>query len=130
MIVNFSMHGPNLNCIDVLTALHELPSTYNLWEDVEELKDENGFTLCFENAKRPNENIPFGFGKFLLANRNMLEDESVIGKCTTKELSVVVSKDMLGFYAKPLRAAFFVLKPSFTRLLSELQIEVHMATEL
>jgi hypothetical protein len=130
MTVNFSMHGPNLNCIDVLTVLRELPRNYNLWEDEEELKDQNGFTLSFEDVDRPNENIPFGFGRFLVANRDMLQDESLIGKSTIKELSVVVSKEILAFYSKPMRAAFFVLKPSFTKLLWELNIEFHLATEL
>src|SRR5690349_2537961 len=117
MMVNFSMYGPHLNAYEFLLKAQHIPEDFELWEDVEVMKDERpGFTLFF--CKKDNaDTMPFSFGRFIISNKELLQDKLFIGDETVKELSIAYKTENIIEHVQG-KSVTFIMKPSFMKLLS------------
>jgi hypothetical protein len=122
MSVNFCMYGPYFDAYDFLLKANYLPEQYDLWEDIEVMKDQGpGFTLQFKSNEQL---IPFSFGKFVIANRHLLSDKSFTKGKIEKELSVKLKPEVLLGMQNP--NSIFILQPIFMKLLGELNIKLYL----
>lgn len=121
MLVTISMSGPHLNVYDFLLKATYFPMDYTIWEDVELMKQyAPGCTLHFcMDEEWPN--IPVSLGKFLLANKELLQDETIIGKGTIKEISIETRLEK-NFEHR----LIFTISSAFIKLLGELNFEIYL----
>lgn len=116
------MYGPYFDAYDFLLKANYLPEQYDLWEDIEVMKDQGpGFTLQFKSNEQL---IPFSFGKFVIANRHLLSDKSFTKGKIEKELSVKLKPEVLLGMQNP--NSIFILQPIFMKLLGELNIKLYL----
>ena len=128
MVLYLSVSGFNLKVIDFLTELQHLPPHYELWEDKEDYdpRDENGFTLTFTGDQYLGR-YPFGFKRFLVANRKLLSASRYKRVKLEKEIAVTVSSKDLPPLLNEETILFYELRPWFVKLLDETDIRFKIA---
>jgi hypothetical protein len=119
------MYGGNLDVYNFLLQAKHLPEYYDLWDITEVMKEEGpGFTLHF-NCKKGSFAIPFSLGKFLVANKALLNDESFIGKDTFKELSIKLELNNIHNLLN--NNTVMILQPSIMKILADLHIQLYIS---
>lgn len=116
------MYGPGFDAYDFLIKAKNIPSDYSLWEYHEIMKSEGpGFTFHLHKSSNLA-SIPFSFGKFVLSNIELLNDNKVVGNGIVKELSVVIQPINLKELNRKNQIVLYILNPKLLRLLADLKI--------
>jgi hypothetical protein len=128
MLVTFSIYGECFDAYEFLLEAKELPPDVKLWDETtfdEELGNEGGFTLDFKKSQDLI-SIPFSFGRFLIANKELLKSEKFFSKETHKDLSIIIEHSDVKRFTEHPGIVAYILTPEVMNLLSELNISFYV----
>ncbi len=128
MLVTFSIYGEGFDAYQFLLEAKELPFDVKLWDETtfdEELGKEGGFTLDFKKSQNLI-SIPFSFGRFLIANRELLMSEKFFSKETHKDLSIIIEHTDVKRFAEHPGIVAYIFTPEVMNLLAELNISFYV----
>lgn len=128
MVVTFSIYGPDFHAYDFLLAAKQLPEKIEYWDKEDLHEEDNGFYLVFTEDNNVG-SLPFSFGRFLIANKELLLQRELYTPETFKDLSIVVKQEELAAKNELNLAFFYILKPSLMQLLGEAGIRVFVMRE-
>lgn len=128
MTVTFSIYGPDFDAYDFLLTAKQLPEKIEYWEKQDSHEEDNGFYLVFVEDNNVG-SLPLSFGRFLVANKELLIRKEMYPPETFKDLSIVVKQEELAAKNELNLAFFYILKPGLMRLLGEAGIRVFVMRE-
>jgi hypothetical protein len=126
MLVTFSIYGYGFDAYEFLLEAKELPPDVKLWDETtfdEELGDEGGFT--FDKSKNFI-SIPFSFGRFLFANKELLTSDKFFSNKMHKDLSIIIEHDDVKRFVDYPGMVAYIFKPGFMQFLSDLNISLYV----
>jgi hypothetical protein len=127
MKVSYSVYGKKFKPDEFLLEIKYLPERFQLWD--EETKDgdeeEDGFILDF-SVDRHLVSLPFLFGRFLIANKELLKANQYKGASIVKEVTFSIAQENLEYLAENNQILIYTLTSSLMKLLGELNINIHI----
>lgn len=125
MHIALSIHGLLFDPFNFLMQANDFPKEYIIWEQDEIMKDEGpGVTLIFDKSKDLSF-LPFALGKFLLKNKQLLQECANV----KKELNIVIDTDVLQNIQGNVLFDY-TLTPKFMHLLALIGIQITIGKTL
>lgn len=128
MLVTFSIYGEGFDAYEFLLEAKELPPDVKLWDETtfdEDLGKEGGFTLDFAKSKSLV-SIPFSFGRFLIANKELLKSDKFFSLKTHKDLSIIIEHSDVKRFSEHPGLVAYIFSPAVMSLLAELNISFYV----
>ncbi|MFT3845761.1 MAG: hypothetical protein QM725_11965 [Lacibacter sp.] len=128
MILEIWIHGDLFDAYNFLLELKHLPPVVHYWEPDDPNRENFGFNFQFYNAEAVDV-IPFSFGRFLVANKELLCAKQWFLPGTKKEIYICYEKEELVKKAGEKNSFMFVFKPGLMQLLAETGFVFYISRE-